>query len=130
MSNSIYAHGKSAIERAQDLDGYVKALKRELADEIIDALAEDRYLPAEEITRKGGFIAEKEGALQVAYLLARVEENAGEAGPSYEDLSRVLLVEAVRSPQDTWSGRGNDVKRAFADGRRDAIDDAVLEFIR
>ena len=124
--NSIYPYGKSAAERAQDLSDYVKALKRELADKITDALAEDTYLPAEQIAKAANRIAEKEGALEVAHLVKHAEVNE----VSKETLARMLLREAVRSADDTWSGRNNDVKRAFADGRRDAIDDAVMEFIR
>ena len=124
--NSIYPYGKSAAERVQDLSDYVKALKRELADKITDALAEDTYLPAEHIAKTANRIAEKEGALEVAHLLTHAEVNE----VPKETLARMLLREAVRSTDDTWSGRGNDVKRAFADGRRDAIDDAVMEFIR
>lgn len=124
MSN-IYPHGKSAAERAQGLSDYVKALKRELADKIIDALAEDTYLPAEHIAKATNRIAEKEGALEVAHLVKHAEANEA----STETLTRMLLREAVRSADDTWSGRGNDVRRAFADGRRNAIDDAMLDLI-
>lgn len=124
MTN-IYPYGKTAAERAQDLSDYVKALKRELADKIIDALAEDTYLSAEHIARTANQIAEKEGALEVAHLLKHAEANE----VSKDTLARMLLREAVRPADDTWSGRGNDVRRAFADGRRNAIDDAVMEFI-
>lgn len=123
--NNIYERGKSAAERAQDLSDYVKALKRELADKIIDALAEDTYLPAERIARDTNAIAYKEGALEVAHLLKYAESNE----VSKDTLARMLLREAVRSPDDSWSGRNNDVKRSYNDGRRDAVDDAVLEFI-
>jgi hypothetical protein len=36
----------------------------------------------------------------------------------------VLVKLALRKVDDTWSGRGNDAKRAYADGWRDAVDAA------
>ena len=124
MITDIY--GRSATERVESLRGYIKALKEDLARSIIESVETDSYFPAERIAKAANDIAEKEGALEVAHLVKHAEDN----GASPETLTRMLLREAVRSADDTWSGRGGDVARSFADGRREAIDDAMMELIR
>lgn len=125
MTTDIYTYGRSATERVESIRGYIKALKEDLARSMIEAVETDGYFPAERIAKAANQIAEKEGALEVAHLVKHAEDH----GASPEALTRMLLREAVRSADDTWSGRTNDVKRAFADGRRDAIDDAMMELI-
>lgn len=44
--------------------------------------------------------------------------NAGDDGLM---LDGWLLASALASPDDTWSGRGNDLKRVEADARREAL---------
>lgn len=39
-------------------------------------------------------------------------------------IATYLLMLAVASPDDTWSGRTNDSRRAYADGKRSAVGDA------
>lgn len=125
MTTDIYTYGRSATERVESIRGYIKALKEDLARSMTEAVETDGYFPAERLAKAANQIAEKEGALEVAHLVQYAEANE----VSKDALTRMLLREAVRSADDTWSGRGNDVKRAFADGRRDAIDDAMLELI-
>lgn len=68
-------------------------------------------------------IAESEGEIRVLTLLA----NAEERGKSKEEIKEALFRLALRGPDDAWSGRGNDVRRALADGIRSAIDDAMWD---
>jgi hypothetical protein len=37
--------------------------------------------------------------------------------------TRVLAQMALRNNDDTWSGRGNDERRSYADGRREILSD-------
>ena len=119
---SILNAGKTARQIVESNQGMIKALKLSLAQELTASANEDEYLPSERIAKVANEIAEREGALQVACLALRLEEK----GASKEQTALALLREAVRGSDDTWSGRTNDVKRAFADGRRDALDDATF----
>lgn len=119
---SILNAGKTARQIVESNQGMIKALKLSLAQELIESANDDQYLPAERIAKIANEIAEREGALQVACLVLRLDEK----GASKEQAALALLREAVRGSDDTWSGRTNDVKRAFADGRRDALDDATF----
>jgi hypothetical protein len=38
-----------------------------------------------------------------------------------DEIDRWLLDQALTSPDDTWSGRGNDARRVAADARREAV---------
>jgi hypothetical protein len=38
-----------------------------------------------------------------------------------DEIDRWLLDQALTSPDDTWSGRGNDARRVTADARREAV---------
>lgn len=124
--NSIYVTGKSAAERVENLREYVTLLKQALADDLMDSTKEGgRYFPSERIAKAANEIAVKEAELEVAHLIVSAERNE----VSKETLAKMLLREALRSPDDSWSGRTNDVKRAFNDGRRDALDDANMDLM-
>lgn len=114
---------RKAVEQRQ---GMIKALKLSLAQELAASANEDEYLPAERIAKIANEIAENEGALQVLLLRLRLEEQGAEK----DQIASALLREAVRGSDDQWSGRANDVRRAFADGRRDALDDAQFDLYR
>ena len=127
---SNYAHPSLVYRRADDIRQCINSMKRELADLLVDSIDDHGHFPAEQVGKFANKIAHAEGRLEVALLLVHIEEEFGKDGISKEDLGRRLLMEAVRDPQDKWSGRDNDVRRSFNDGRREAIDDAVLEYIR
>ena len=114
---------RKSVEQRQ---GMIKALKLSLAQELTASANEDEYLPSERIASIANQIAENEGALQVLILRLRLEEKGAEK----DQVALALLKESVRGSDDTWSGRTNDVKRAFADGRREAIDDAQFGLFR
>ena len=120
---SIMTAGKSTSEIVADLQSSIKVLKENLSNSLVEAVENDAYFPAEQIAREANTIAELEGALQVRFLQLKLEEK----NLSRQDSALALLREAVRSPQDTWSGRSGDVARSFADGRRDALDDAQFD---
>lgn len=69
----------------------------------------------------------------VANILAEWEENVAtiseRAVERHWDRTRILVVQQqrladllLRSTDDSWSGRGNDARRSYADGRREALE--------
>ena len=108
----------------EGLTDRIKDLRLDLASQLIASVEkEDAHFSTEHIAKYANTIAWFEGALQVAHLKARLEEK----GASKEERLSALFREAVRTTDDTWSGRTNDVRRAFADGRREALDDLQWE---
>ena len=83
----------------------------------------ENYMSADNIAAGANRIADLEGQLHVLQLLARAQQN----GASNEAMERILFREALRGPDDAWSGRGNDVRRAYADGIRRGIDEALWD---
>jgi len=61
-------------------------------------------------------VAEARVALAVA-----LRWQAG-ASVDVDEYREALFRCAVESPNDTWSGRGNDLRRAVADARRDIVE--------
>ena len=57
-------------------------------------------------------VARAEGVAEVNYLL----RNALAAGATVEEIERTLLQCALRSADDTYSGRNNDARRSKRDG--------------
>ena len=69
-------------------------------------------------------IAREEGRVRV---LTSVRDVLAQ-GAGREDINRLLLSMAVAYPDDSWSGRGNDVRRAYNDGIRDTLRDLADYF--
>lgn len=88
-----------------------------------DLAADPAGFDSERIAKAANAIAAQEGAIRVRYLLASLEANG--VGP--EGAAKALLRESLRGPDDQWSGRANDVRRAFADGHREALNDAMWD---
>jgi len=69
-------------------------------------------------------MAEAEGAIEVFASIERLEEQGREAGASEERIVFYALREIanilIRGSDDTYSGRGNDQRRAHFDGKREA----------
>lgn len=112
-----------STDNVQKLRDRARELRLDLAKQITDSVENDTYLSSERIAKITNQIAWVEGAQEVAHLKARLDSNEA----SKEDMLRALFREAVRTTDDTWSGRTNDVRRAFADGRREALDDLQWE---
>lgn len=113
--------GKTTGQQIETLQQRIADRKTELAQELTRSTTEGFYFTSENIAKAANDIAGLEGELEVIHLLNRLEANDAPVAVA----TRALLNEALRGAQDTWSGRGNDVKRAFADGRRDAVDNAT-----
>lgn len=62
-------------------------------------------------------LAQAEGALSVYNPAAVLAANAG---VGVEEMTWFAVHQLRQSTDDTWSGRRNDARRAYADGRRDA----------
>jgi hypothetical protein len=80
-------------------------------------------------------VAEAQGALTVVAEYEEVldyTQDADEFDPVkanlavIETLTRIVL----RGADDTWSGRGNDARRAYFDGVRETADDLLREHFR
>ena len=71
-------------------------------------------------------MAEAEGAHKAWALAAAILRGALDAG-TVADPTRLLAL-LLDGADDTWSGRGNDVRRAYADGVRRAVAEAVRLF--
>lgn len=69
-------------------------------------------------------MAEAEGAIEVFASIEKLEQRAREAGASEERIVFYCLREIanilIRGCDDTYSGRGNDARRARFDGKREA----------
>lgn len=72
---------------------------------------------AEELGRAVAFLAECEGALKAITLVQRGLAYADRTGETV-DLKDELLDVLVVGADDSWSGRGNDLKRSEFDGYR------------
>lgn len=88
-----------------------------------DLAADPAGFDSERIAKAANAIAAQEGAIRVRHLLARLEAN----NVSADGTAKALLRESLRGPDDQWSDRANDVRRAFADGHRDALNDAMWD---
>jgi len=79
-------------------------------------LATDTTMNA--VTVVSSLIAKRNGKIEAyAYCLRCLENDMTVA-----EIEREMLYSALRS-DDTWSGRGNDLKRDWADAYREAIED-------
>ena len=104
------------------------AAAQDRLDEMKDALAADLAadpgaFDSERIAKAANAIAAQEGTIRVLAVLAKLKANYA----SDEAIQRALLREALRVPDDQWSGRANDVRRAYADGHREALDNAMWD---
>ena len=117
-----------AEERRQDAEDTLAAE----ADKLRDYLAE----AAEPIGRgldlgatvaaSANRMAEAEGAHKAWAIAAAILRGALDAG-TVADPTRLLAL-LLDGADDTWSGRNNDVRRAYADGVRRAVAEAVRLF--
>ena len=73
---------------------------------------------SEELAKLVNDLAAAEGARAARW---RVEAAFNRGGEEAAMREKIDLLSAY--PNDTWSGRANDVRRAFNDGQRDAIRD-------
>lgn len=97
--------------------------KKSLALDIQDSLKDpEAYIESEELAKRVNSIAEAEGRVQVYAQLSSLHHRLEK-----EEFLLAVMSLLVRGPDDTWSGRGNDVRRAFADGRREALDEVVRD---
>lgn len=88
-----------------------------------DLAASPDEFDSERIAKAANAIAAQEGAIRVRVVLASLEANEVSA----DGTARALLRESLRGPDDQWSGRANDVRRAYADGHREALNDAMWD---
>jgi hypothetical protein len=79
---------------------------------------------AEMLVDRLNAVAEAEGALQAAGRAALAFGN----GASDDRIRDGLIAMLLNSPDDTWSGRGNDMRRAKHDGLRKQVQQ-IIEFI-
>lgn len=115
MSNIDYA---AKLDQAQ---AELVNLKEQLVLELQISLGPDsNYLSSEAIAKSANRIAEAEGEVRAMSILAGAQKQE-------MDLKSAILRHALRSPDDEWSGRTNDVRRAFADGLRTALEDSLWD---
>lgn len=86
--------------------------------------------PASEIVNKLNKLAEAEGSRDMWYRLQRAATHTSVNGDEFtEDMAnRVVLGFLANGADDSWSGRGNDVRRAYFDGIREASRKIELMF--
>lgn len=95
--------------------GRVTSLEKSLRSEreALAALAtKEGYVPSEEMGRVLTSIATLEGRLEVALTV----QDATEGGASKEEIEKSVMSRVLNGPRDTWSGRGNDLRRARYEG--------------
>lgn len=110
----------SFTDQLRDQENYLDQAKAKLAADLTN---DSVVMNAEDIAKAAGRIAETEGRIQVLYSLSRAEQNQA----SEHKMREIVIQEALRDPDDRWSGRGNDVLRSKADGRRSLLDSALWD---
>lgn len=113
----------TAAARLTAAEDRLVEMKAALANDLLNANATGEHFDSERIAKAANAIAAQEGTIRVRHLLASLEAN----GVGADGTAKALLRESLRGPDDQWSGRSNDVRRAFADGHRDAINDAMWD---
>lgn len=88
-----------------------------------DLTADPGAFDAERLAKAANAIAAQEGVIRARDLLASLEAR----NVSAEETQQAMLSEALRGPDDQWSGRANDVRRAYADGHREALNAAMWD---
>lgn len=111
----------TAIDRLAAAQDRLAEMKDALA---ADLAADPGAFDADRIAKAANAIAAQEGVIRVRAVVAGLKTNHA----SDEEAQRALLNEALRVPDDTWSGRANDVRRAYADGHREALNDVMRDY--
>ena len=118
-----------AEERRQDAEDTLAAEAGKLRDALAEAAGGGTTfggLLGLSVAHVANKIAEAEAAHKVWTLAASILRGALDAGTPADPVRLFILL--LDGPDDTWSGRGNDVRRAYADGVRRAVAEAVRLF--
>lgn len=110
----------SFTDQLADQERYLDQLKAKLAEDLTNPSA---VMNGEDIAKRAAAIAHCEGRIEVLYAISDAEQRNMDESVMRE----ILMKQALRDPSDTWSGRGNDVARSKADGRRSMIDSALWD---
>lgn len=111
----------------RDIAGAVESAKRDLAERILTSLEDAdetrAVISGEDIAKAGAQIATMSGESRVYHLVWKLQKRGD---VDREGVVRELLRLVSRGPDDTWSGRANDVRRAYHDGVRRGVQYAML----
>ena len=127
MTDYITA-AKIAEERRQDAEDVLVAEAAKLRDYLdkADAPIGRGLVLGAAVAASANRMAEAEGAHKAWAIAAAILRGALDSGTVADPVRLFALL--LDGPDDTWSGRGNDVRRAYADGVRRAVAEAVRLF--
>ncbi len=109
----------TAEKAAATLLRQIEGAKRDIAAKITKSLTEEGgHVDAERLAKEVNILAEAEGKAWAWGSIAMALANGA-------TVEQAILTVALRRVDDSWSGRANDNRRAYADGVRLAADDAV-----
>lgn len=115
-------YAKTQVESAL---AAVHRLRERLAHDALanlDKPADETPLLAEDLDSTVRSIAAAEARLAVA---VTISDHLNSEGGSPETIRADLLSRVFSGPQDTWSGRGNDLKRTYFEAFLKAVQEAT-----
>lgn len=115
---------KNLQERYEESQDAVREMKARLAQKLMESVESGSYLPAEEVAKDVNRIAYTEGE---ATAYGRAAQIMGREDLDMTRKLRALLQLAAAPTDDQWSGRSNDVRRAYHDGLDSTLSDIAFE---
>lgn len=106
------------IKKSQDK---ASSLKRSIATQSKEFALQENFLAYEELGRLVSSLAYAEGELSAYLRLEKLQ------GLSRENFTIEVAYLSAQLPQDTWSGRSNDLRRSFNDGFRESLNGVIQD---